>query len=164
MTTETAPAEISYSEPEAGIYPAMFTGCEPFQYEDKTTGEIELRWRWVFYGDDDIEFDTLTSRTFRPGTNALKLFTGILGRAPMKGDKPSDHYGKRVQLVYGPNKGGKLTVTDVHLDKARAATTAVPVATDTPMTALPNMAEPGQFDGAPAAQPLAEVKTDDLPF
>lgn len=120
MAIETAP-EVVYSEPEAGIYPAQFSACEPFQYEDKTTGEIELRWRWVFHTDDDTEFDTLTSRSFRPGTNALKLFTGILGRAPITGDKPSDSYGKRVQLVYGPNKGGKLTVTDVHLDKSSKA-------------------------------------------
>lgn len=163
MTTETA-VEISYSEPEAGIYPAVFAKCEPFQYEDKTTGEIELRWRWVFYGDDDVEFDTLTSRTFRPGTNALRLFTGILGRAPMKGDKPSDHFGKRVQLVYGPNKGGKLTVTDVHWDKSKGDVGGT--ATAQPMTTLPTATapEPGTFSGAPAPQPLDEAKADNLPF
>lgn len=152
MTTETA-VEISYSEPEAGIYPATFTGCEPFQYEDKTTGEIELRWRWIFYGDDDVEFDTLTSRTFRPSTNALKLFTGILGRAPVKGDKPSDHYGRRVQLVYGPNKGGKLTVTDVHLDRSNGA--GKPEAAAVEQATIPK-AQPGEFDGAPAPQPMAQ--------
>ena len=112
--------EISYSEPEAGIYPATFTACEPFSYVDSVTGETELRWRWGFHADDDTEFDTLTSRTFRPGTNALKLFTGILGRAPVKGDKPSDRYGQHGNIVYGPNKGGKLTVTDFHADKAKA--------------------------------------------
>jgi hypothetical protein len=126
MTTETDEIEIVYSEPEPGIYPAMFVKIEPFQFEDKTTGELELRWRWVFYGEvDETEFDTLTSRSFRPGTNGLKLFTGILGRAPVSGDKVADHYGTPVQLVYGPNKGGKLTVTDVHRDKT-AKVPAVP--------------------------------------
>lgn len=146
MTTETVPAEVVYSEPEAGIYPAQFSACEPFQYEDKTTGEIELRWRWVFHTDDDTEFDTLTSRSFRPGTNALKLFTGILGRAPISGDKPADSYGKRVQLVYGPNKGGKLTVTDVHLDKS----------------VKPAAAPAAVFDGAPTTPPAEPA--DALPF
>lgn len=148
----TAEAEISYSEPEAGIYPAAFTACEPFQYEDKTTGEIELRWRWVFYLDDETEMDTLTSRSFRPGTNALKLFTGILGRAPVQGDKPSDSYGKRVQVVYGPNKGGKLTVTDVHQDKAPRPA-AVPAPTAQPGESLA-AAQPGEFDGAPTTPAL----------
>jgi len=119
MTLKEVADEIVFDEPEAGIYPATFEGVEPFSYEDKQTGETELRWRWVFVGIDGTDFDTLTSRSFRPGTNGLKLFTGILGRAPRNGDKVSDHVGAFVQLVYGPNKGGKLTVTDVHQDKAR---------------------------------------------
>jgi hypothetical protein len=145
MTTETAPAgaEITYAEPEAGVYPGTFTACEPFQYDDKTTGETELRWRWVFWSDEDVEFDTLTSRSFRPGTNALKLFTGILGRAPVSGDKPSDSYGKHGSIVYSPNKGGKLTVTEFHADRAKGTAAAKPAAVvDQPMTTLPNMTEP----------------------
>lgn len=110
--------EIEYGELEPGIYPAQFTAVEPFEYDDKTTGEKEYRWRWVFLMPDGTEQDTLTSRSFRPGTNALKLFTGILGRPPVKGDKPSDRYGQDVQIVYAPNKGGKLTITDVHSLKA----------------------------------------------
>jgi hypothetical protein len=120
MTTEPFTAdEIVFDEPEPGIYPATFEGVEPFSYEDKQTGETELRWRWAFVGLDGKDFDTLTSRSFRPGTNGLKLFTGILGRPPVNGDAPAAHVGDLVQLVYGPNKGGKLTVTDVHRDKAQ---------------------------------------------
>ena len=151
MTTETAPvqADVVYTEPEAGVYPGTFTACEPFQYEDKTTGEIELRWRWGFYSDDDIEFDTLTSRSFRPGTNGLKLFTGILGRPPVPGDKPADSYGKHGSIVYSPNKGGKLTVTEFHADRAKPAAVAP---------------TPGEFSGAPAPTTPPAKADDDLPF
>lgn len=178
MTAETE-SSIAYSEPEPGIYPAMFVKCEDFSYDDKTTGEKEYRWRWVFYSEvDEIEFDTLTSRNFRPRTNALKLFTGILGRPPVKGDKPADHYGTGVQVIYGPNQSGKLTVTDVHREKrlgtapfpvaapqpvgASSATPAAigvahPDAVIQPMTALPNMAEPE----GPTSLPR---DPNDLPF
>ena len=120
ITDETMIAdEVVYTELEAGIYPATFIACEPFSYEDKVTGEIELRWRWAFVLDDDSIVDTLTSRNFRPGTNALKLYTGILGRAPVSGDRVGASYGKMVNIVYGTNKSGKLTVTDVHPYKAK---------------------------------------------
>jgi hypothetical protein len=121
MTTETFTAdEIVFDEPEAGIYPATFEGIETFSYEDKQTGETETRWRWAWMGLSGTPFDTLTSRSFKPGTNALKLFAGILGRAPQSGDKPNDHIGELHQLVYGPNRNGTLTVTGVHRDKAKA--------------------------------------------
>jgi hypothetical protein len=125
--------DIEYGELEPGIYPAQFVNVEPFEYEDKTTGDTEYRWRWVFLMEDGSEQDTLTSRNFRPGTNALKLLTGILGRDPRKGDKPSDHYGRDVQIVYGPNKGGKLTITDVHALKP-AKVTAIAPDPDTALT------------------------------
>lgn len=164
MTTERVP-EVVYSEPEAGVYPGTFIACEPFQYDDKTTGEVELRWRWGFYSDDDIEFDTLTSRSFRPGTNGLKLFTGILGRPPVPGDKPSDSYGKHGSIVYSPNKGGKLTVTEFHADRQKPAA----VATNPAPMALPGeslaAAQPGEFDGAPRQAPTQPAAVpDDLPF
>ena len=79
--TDTAQAEVVYDEREQGIYPAVFTGCSNFDYTDAATGQLELRWRWVF-ADDRGEFDTLTSRSFAPGTNALKFFRGLLGRDP----------------------------------------------------------------------------------
>ena len=116
--TDTAQAEVVYDEREQGIYPAVFTGCSNFDYTDAATGQLELRWRWVF-ADDRGEFDTLTSRSFAPGTNALKFFRGLLGRDPKKGDKPSDSIGKEVQVIYGPNRNGKLTITDVMPLKAK---------------------------------------------
>ena len=116
-------SDIEYGELEPGIYPAQFVTIEDFEYDDKTTGEKEYRWRWNFLMEDGSEQDTLTSRNFRPGTNALKLFTGILGREPRKGDKPADHYGRDVMIVYSPNKGGKLTITDVHAIKAKPGPT-----------------------------------------
>jgi hypothetical protein len=132
--------EIEFSELEPGIYPAQFIACEPFDYDDKVTGEKEYRWRWVFLMTDGSEQDTLTSRNFRPGTNALKLFTGILGRDPVKGDKPSTYFGRDVQIVYGPNKGGKLTITDVHAirpPKAEKSTQTAPEPEVGPTDELP---------------------------
>jgi hypothetical protein len=118
VTTEAEIAEIVFDvdrdrEREKGVYVCSFVAVEPFSYTDKATGAIEHRWRWVFVDDKDIELDTITSTSFRPRTNGLKLFTGILGREPREGDKPSASYGKLVQCVWGENQGGKLTITDI---------------------------------------------------
>ena len=113
MTTEAATAtDIEYDEREAGIYPSVFTGVGTYEFNDPATQEKEIRWRWTF-ADDKGEMDTITSRTFAPRSKALKIYSGILGRAPMKGDKPKDLIGKDVQVIYGPNQNGRLTVTDV---------------------------------------------------
>jgi hypothetical protein len=100
-------------ERDAGIYVSEFLGVMPFQYDDKATGEKQDRWRWLFVDADKHPLDTLTSPHFRPRSNGLKLFTGILGRAPKDGDRPNESVGKIVNVVWGLNQGGKLTVTDV---------------------------------------------------
>ena len=108
----TEPHEIEFNEREVGVYPAEFKGAVDFEYTDQATAEVEHRWRWKF-SDANGDFDTITTRTFLPGSNALKFFTGLLGRPPIKGDKPNDSIGLFVNVIYGPNRNGKLTITDV---------------------------------------------------
>jgi hypothetical protein len=114
MVTEqiTGADDIAFDEPEAGIYEAVFMGLELKPVTDEGTGESKTLWVWKFQVSDTVKLDTLTSATFASGSNALKLFTGILGHPPAKGDKPNEHIGTKVSVVYGPNRAGKLTVTD----------------------------------------------------
>lgn len=125
----TAPIEIEFIEKperEAGVFVSSFVGLEPFSYDDKATGERQDRWRWMFVDEHDEPLDTLTTAGFYgPGgrpTQAFAIFAGILGRDPKSGDKPAESYGKLVQCVYGANKGGKLTVTNVLPYKAPKGT------------------------------------------
>ena len=107
---------FEYRERESGIYRSKFVRVEETEFTDKATGEVVKRWRWVFQELSDPttvgEMDTLTSRNFKPRSNGLKLFMGILGRPPVQGDDPAKHYGTIVDVVYGPNQNGRLTVTD----------------------------------------------------
>ena len=119
LVTDISADEIEFAEPDAGIYPAVFMGLELKPVVDDATGEAKTLWLWKFQVSDTLKLDALTSATFAPGSNALKLFTGILGRPPTKGDKPNDHVGTKVSAVYGPNRAGKLTVTDALPDKGK---------------------------------------------
>ena len=117
MTDETGD-DIGYDKDrdgdrEPGIYVAEFLGVSHFQYVNKVSNETEDRWRWLFRDDQQKPLDTLTSTHMRAGSNGLKLFTGILGRAPKEGEKPNDKVGTIVQAVWGPNRGDKLTITSV---------------------------------------------------
>lgn len=117
--------EFAYQERSPGIYPAVFKLIEDFEATDQATGEVKPFWRWVFQDiDDDTtagEVDTITSRHYRARSNGLKLFTGLLGRAPGPGDDPEKLYGTTVNVVYGPNQNGRLTITDVLPYKAPKA-------------------------------------------
>lgn len=100
-------------ERDAGVYLSTFISIEDFDYTDKISGEKEYRWRWNFVDENDAPLDTITSRHFRQNSNGLRFLTGLLGRPPKEGDKPSDLYGKLVNVVWGVNRGGKLTITDI---------------------------------------------------
>lgn len=113
MTTETpTPPSTEYKgEREPGVYPAIFVRFEPFLlYEG--TAEQAWKFRWTFE-DGGGEFDCLTGSDYTPRSNALAMLTGILGRTPVKGDDPNKLIGAKVNCVYGPNKGGTLTITSV---------------------------------------------------
>jgi hypothetical protein len=117
VTTETD-NDIVYTEREPGIYPAVFTAIKNHEYNDQATGELEKRWVWEF-ADEAGTMDTMTSRLFAARSKATKIFTGIVGRAPKNGDKPSAFIGKDVNVVWGPNQNGRLTITDVVPLKAK---------------------------------------------
>lgn len=107
-------SDIEYNELEPGTYRAQFQGVEDFEYDDAKTGQKEYRWRWKFFVEETGQTeDCLTSQSFKPGTNAAKFFQGLLGRPPAKGDKPNDRIGQDVDIVYGPNRAGNLTITGV---------------------------------------------------
>ena len=117
--------DIEYNELEPGTYRAQFQGVEDFSYEDAKTGQTETRWRWKFLIEETGQAeDTLTSQSFKPGTNAAKFLTGLLGRPPMKGDRVNDRIGQDVDIVYGPNRAGNLTITGVFALRTPAAKAA----------------------------------------
>lgn len=157
-------SSFDYTEPEPGNYPAQFSSIEDFEYDDKITHAKELRWKWLFHGDDGYEFDTLTARTWKPGTIPGKFLAGILGRPAVKGDNITAHLGKRVRITYGPNKAGRLTITDVQVDRAAAPVVFTPAPAP---TALPGesiaAAQPSGFAGVPPTEAI-EALPSNLPF
>ncbi len=106
----------TYIERAPGVYRATFVKLDTdYKLTDKETREELTRWRWVWQEVSDPttvgELDTITSTSFRAKTNGLKLFTGMLGRAPKDGDNTDDLIGQEFDVVYGPNQNGRNTVT-----------------------------------------------------
>jgi hypothetical protein len=106
----------TYTERAPSNYTAKFVNLDTeYKLTDKETGEELTRWRWVWQevGDPTTAgvLDTITSTSFRARTNGLKLFTGMLGRAPKDGDNTDDLIGQVFEVTYGPNQNGRYTVT-----------------------------------------------------
>lgn len=114
-------SDFEYAERVAGVYPAVFIRVEDYPIKDKDTDEVKPMWRWVFHDiDDDTpagEMDTISTPGYRPRSNGLRIFTGMLGRDPGPGDDPLKLAGATFDVVYGQNQGGRLTITDVHKPK-----------------------------------------------
>ena len=126
-----------YKERAPGNYPAKFVQLdEAYPIVDKTTGEESIRWRWVFQEVADPttvgEMDTISTPGFRARSNSLKLFTGMLGRAPREGDNTDTLIGQVFDVQYGPNQNGRNTVVGATRPVPRAAqdTTGLKAATD----------------------------------
>ena len=105
-----------YQERAPGVYRAVFTALdEAYPITMRETGEEVIRWRWVWQEKGDSttmgELDTITTSGFRARSNALKLFSGMLGRAPRPGDNTDQLIGQEFDVVYGPNQNGRNTVT-----------------------------------------------------
>lgn len=104
-----------YKERAPGVYRATFVALdEDYPIVVRETGEETTRWRWVFQDKSDSttvgELDTITTPGFRARSNALKLFTGMLGRPPKEGDNTDQLIGQDFDVVYGPNQNGRNTV------------------------------------------------------
>jgi len=141
-----------YTERAPGVYHATFVKLDTdYKLTDKETGEELTRWRWVWQEVSDPttvgELDTITSTSFKARTNGLKLFTGMLGRAPKDGDDTDSLIGQEFNVVYGPNQNGRYTVTGASPAKS-SADSRVPKAA---------------VDAAAAQHGLQEDPTD-LPF
>ena len=109
---------VAYKERAAAVYRSTFTKLDTaFKLTDRETQEEVTRWRWVFQDLADAttvgEMDTITSPGFRARSNGLKLFTGMLGRAPTEADDTDQHLGKVFDVVWGPNQNGRMTVVNV---------------------------------------------------
>lgn len=105
----------TYTERAPGSYRATFVKLDTdYRLIDKDTQEELIRWRWVWQEVGDTttmgELDTISSPSFRARTNGLKLFTGMLGRAPKEGDNTDDLIGQVFDVQYGPNQNGRYTV------------------------------------------------------
>lgn len=109
---------VAFTERQAGTYRAKFVKLDDnYQITDRQTKETVTRWRWVFQDVADSttvgEIDTLTSPGFKRGSNALKFFSGMLGRPPTNEDDTDALIGQEFDVVYGPNQAGNLAITGV---------------------------------------------------
>jgi len=109
---------VAYKERAPGIYRSRFVKLDTdYKITDRETSEELTRWRWVFQEIEDSttvgELDTISSPGFKSRSNGLKLFTGMLGRAPTEADDTDQHLGKVFDVVWGPNQNGRMTVVNV---------------------------------------------------
>jgi hypothetical protein len=119
---------VKYAERAPGVYRAKFLGVTDREITDRQTGEVDTVWLWRWQETADPttvgELDTITSRHFKARSNALRIFTGMLGRPPTGDDDTDNLIGQEFDVVYGPNQSGKNTVTGA----TRPAPTALPAA------------------------------------
>jgi hypothetical protein len=159
-----------------GTYPSKFVALdENYEITDKETNEQVIRWRWVFQEVADPttmgEMDTLTTPGFRPRSNGLKFFTGMLGRPPQPGDNTDDLIGQVFDVTYGPNMNGRLTITNViksmkpptmsASDELRAGREGRQHAADLKAA---QEAETATFRGTEVPVTDPDPNTDELPF
>jgi hypothetical protein len=147
---------VAYKERAPNVYRAKFVKLDTdYKLIDRESGEEVTRWRWVFEdltSNDFGDLDTITSPGFRARSNGLKLFTGMLGRAPTEADDTDQHIGKVFNVVYGPNQNGRNTVTGV----VRIATDDNFVPAETPQSPTAQPAAPTVVPN-PVAAPMAEL-------
>lgn len=162
---------------EAGTFLMTLTALKPFTLYETTKGwtrekpedgslvEAYNKIEWVF-ADDEGEFGNGTTSTARSERSTLYAWATGLGMAPaivLDRSKPipaSQLIGRDAMVTFAPDKNGySRIVSVVPAPKARTPRPAAPV--DQPMTTLPNMAQPGEFDGAPAPQPMAVGAAED---
>lgn len=161
-----------YKERAPGTYRATFVKLDTdYPIVDRQTGEETIRWRWVFQEVADPsslgELDTISTPGFRARSNGLKLFTGMLGRAPREGDNTDSLIRGVFDVVYGPNQNGRNTVINAFkiVDApARPATNNVRALAESAAAqkALQEGEETATFRGAEV--PVTDPKADDLPF
>jgi hypothetical protein len=105
---------VKFTERTVGVYRAKFVGVTPLTITDKVSKEEKEVWVWKWQELADPttagELDTITGNSFK-SRNAVKLFTGMLGRPPTESDDTDALIGQDFDVVYGPNQGGRLTVT-----------------------------------------------------
>lgn len=171
--------ELNFGKPipkaEPGSYPAVLVGVDPFLINEGTPeAKTLMRWDFSLDGIEDPEvpgvpliLDGVTSLATGPRSKMRPWVTALLGREL---DEAISLSALRSQLLGHPclvrveiNDSGYSKVADVAPPIRKPARPAAPA--DQPMTALPNQVQPGEFDGAPAPQPMAVgVAEDPLGF
>ncbi len=101
-----------------GTYRCTFTLLDTeFTITDKETGKDKIVWRWVFQDVRDSttvgELDCIQNPLFLQRSNNLKFMTGMLGRVPTEKDDTDDLIGRIYDVTWGPNQGGRTTITAV---------------------------------------------------
>jgi hypothetical protein len=101
-----------------GTYRCTFESLDTeFTITDKETGKDKIVWRWVFQDVRDSttvgEVDCIQNVGFPPRSNNLKFMTGMLGRVPTEKDDTDDLIGRIYDVTWGPNQGGRTTITAV---------------------------------------------------
>ncbi len=154
---------------EPGTFLMTLTALKPFTlYEtskgwtrekpdDGTVVEAYNKIEWVF-ADEDGEFGSGTTSTARSERSTLYAWATGLGMAAavvLDRSKPipaSQLIGRSGMVTFAPDKNGYSRISSVvPAPKARGAAASE-------QTTMPK-AQPGEFDGAPAQQPMAP--TDD---
>ena len=101
---------VKYAERAPGVYRAKFVALDTAYKITTREGDEMTMWRWLFQETADPttvgELDTLTSPHFKARSNGLKLFTGMLGRAPTEQDDTDALIGQEFDVVFGPNQAG----------------------------------------------------------
>jgi hypothetical protein len=163
QTEYEIPAEAPGAEP--GTYLAILTALKPFTLYETSDGwtrekpdagivEAYNKIDWIFHTDDgeQLEGMTSTARSERSTLFAWATGLGMPAAVVLDRSKPipaSQLIGREGMVTVSLDKNGRSRVTSVvPAPKAKAA---------------PAPIQPGEFDGAPRQQPVAEPK-DELPF
>jgi hypothetical protein len=100
-----------------GTYRCTFTKLETDYTFTNRENEEKTVWRWVFQDVRDPttvgEMDAIANPGFPPRSNNLKFMTGMLGRVPTEKDDTDDLIGRIYDVTWGPNQGGRTTITAV---------------------------------------------------
>lgn len=158
--------ELNFGTPipkaEAGTYPAMLVGLEPFKINEGTNdAKTLIRWEFSLDGTDDPEIpgqpiilDGVTSLATGPRSKMRPWVTALIGHNL---EEQLALSALRMQVL------GKACLVTVEINDAGYSKVAN-VVPPPRQPARPAAPAPGEFSGAPAPQPIGERSPDALSF
>lgn len=159
--------ELNFGTPipkaEAGTYPALLVGVEPFKINEGTVeAKTLIRWEFSLDGTDDPEvpgqpiiLDGITSLATGPRSKMRPWVAALLGRNL---DEQISLSGLRSQLLGRPC----LVTVEINDSGYSKVANVVPPTRQPARPAAP--AQPGEFVGAPATPAMAAAGGDELSF